>query len=82
MKRNRVRTFCGKTPNKSLCARAPISHADKAVSQASWDKGVASRVQELTANRTVSKDSDWDFLETILGRLFDGKDTANTKEAT
>ncbi|XNH92127.1 hypothetical protein BCS91_26280 (plasmid) [Vibrio cyclitrophicus] len=81
MKRNRVRTFCGKTPNKSLCACAPISHADKAVSQASWDRCAASRVQESTANRSVSKDSDWDFLETVLGRLLDEKDI-ETKEAT
>lgn len=74
MKRNRVRTFCGKTPNKSLCACAPISHVDKALYQALWDRDINNRVQGNTANRAVSKDSDLDFLENVLGRLFDGKE--------
>lgn len=74
MKRNRVRTFCGKTPNKSWCACAPISHVDKAILQALWGRETNNRVQDCTVNRAVSKDSDLDFLENVLRRLFDGKE--------
>ena len=65
MKKNRVRTFCGQTPDRSLCASAQISNVDKALSQASWDRN--------TNHRPLSKDSDKEFLEIVLGRLFDGK---------
>lgn len=38
MKKARVRTFFGTTPNKKLCARARTSNVDRALIQATWER--------------------------------------------